>query len=277
MESDPVIDSDLYCVHCNYNLRTLSIFGRCPECGAFVSESNQRHSLAHADGRITRPIALGLYLQALAPILLLTLVVVEPEIWPMVLIDLLPGGAKCFVSIVLLDVPSPLAIPIAVAHLLAQCAGTWLIARDDSQFPVPRDAKVHRELCRVGVVIAGLLFGSAWWGDRPLLVMILAILFDLLHMFLVLGYIRSIGVTLRDNPTDHGLLTAMLAQMGSVFLIVLMMLVAAGGAWGAEAVFLLFRALNHLWSSVLAVYLLLRLANLLGRVPRREGGAQAGG
>lgn len=30
---------DLYCVTCRYNLRTLSICGRCPECGTSVQET----------------------------------------------------------------------------------------------------------------------------------------------------------------------------------------------------------------------------------------------
>ena len=31
------VETDLYCVTCEYNLRTLSTAGRCPECGTLVS------------------------------------------------------------------------------------------------------------------------------------------------------------------------------------------------------------------------------------------------
>lgn len=36
---DRVIDEDLHCVHCGYNLRTLATDGDCPECGAPVEET----------------------------------------------------------------------------------------------------------------------------------------------------------------------------------------------------------------------------------------------
>jgi acyl-CoA thioester hydrolase len=35
----PVVDLDWQCVECGYNLRTLSVEGRCPECGELVSRS----------------------------------------------------------------------------------------------------------------------------------------------------------------------------------------------------------------------------------------------
>lgn len=37
----PTINRDYYCIHCGYNLRTLSVAGLCPECGHPVNDSLQ--------------------------------------------------------------------------------------------------------------------------------------------------------------------------------------------------------------------------------------------
>ncbi len=37
----PIISRDYYCIHCGYNLRTLSVAGLCPECGHPVNDSLQ--------------------------------------------------------------------------------------------------------------------------------------------------------------------------------------------------------------------------------------------
>jgi hypothetical protein len=69
MVEPPPIDVDLPCAACGYNLRGLSVAGRCPECGAPVIESVReaeandlglyerlRRSLAHAiAGHLGRP------------------------------------------------------------------------------------------------------------------------------------------------------------------------------------------------------------------------------
>jgi hypothetical protein len=50
-ERSPVIDTDLPCVRCGYNLRTLDRKGHCPECGLPVLLSIGGDSLAHASPR----------------------------------------------------------------------------------------------------------------------------------------------------------------------------------------------------------------------------------
>ncbi len=39
---DAHVSSDIYCVTCEYNLRTLPLTGRCPECNTKVSSSLNR-------------------------------------------------------------------------------------------------------------------------------------------------------------------------------------------------------------------------------------------
>ncbi len=49
--NDDRVASDLECVSCGYNLRTLSTRGRCPECGAWVSRSIRETSEYGKGGR----------------------------------------------------------------------------------------------------------------------------------------------------------------------------------------------------------------------------------
>ena len=37
--AEPIVSGDLYCVGCSYNLRTLAMSGRCPECGLHVRDA----------------------------------------------------------------------------------------------------------------------------------------------------------------------------------------------------------------------------------------------
>ncbi len=39
LTADVQVETDLYCIHCGYNLRTLSVAGLCPECGLAVEMS----------------------------------------------------------------------------------------------------------------------------------------------------------------------------------------------------------------------------------------------
>jgi hypothetical protein len=53
-----VIESDLHCIRCGYNLRTLSVEGRCPECGSLVCETID----ADLPGRWRKRVRAGLLL-----------------------------------------------------------------------------------------------------------------------------------------------------------------------------------------------------------------------
>jgi hypothetical protein len=59
---DGVVESDLRCLRCGYNLRGLSVDGRCPECGAGVRDATRGRSLYYADATWVRYLAGGVRL-----------------------------------------------------------------------------------------------------------------------------------------------------------------------------------------------------------------------
>ena len=61
------IESDLPCAACGYNLRTILINGRCPECGTEVAETLKSGILACSSPRWLRNIGAGCVLLLLAP------------------------------------------------------------------------------------------------------------------------------------------------------------------------------------------------------------------
>ena len=60
------IATDLPCVNCGYNLRTLSATGICPECAAPVAQSTRGHYLYLAPPRWVRKLAIGALLLIIA-------------------------------------------------------------------------------------------------------------------------------------------------------------------------------------------------------------------
>lgn len=273
MPDGPLIDSDLFCVHCGYNLRTLEVLGRCPECGGYITDSTRHDSLAHADGRVTRRIALGLCLMVAGPILLIVLAITQPTAWILVLMDLLPGGAKSFIAI-LADVIEPFIARgkwIGLAHFASQAVGIWLVTTNHPAPPVPRDADAHRGFCRGGILVAAGLLACHWLVDDPFIpIATLAIFFDLFHMAITFGYVRRIGQRAGDEQVETGMVTVMIALAISFFLLLLGLLIALAGGFDMVFAFLLLVALNQLWSGLAANYFFLRLARTLWKVPIRD-------
>ncbi|MFI5381761.1 MAG: hypothetical protein ACHRHE_20890 [Tepidisphaerales bacterium] len=72
------IDYDLPCVHCEYNLRTLSYDGACPECGQPVASTLRRRILQTSTDRVSQPRPMGLFTKCcsiLAAILAIALLI----------------------------------------------------------------------------------------------------------------------------------------------------------------------------------------------------------
>ena len=61
---ESVVDFDLQCLDCDYNLRTLPITARCPECGKPVTETFHGNSLHLADSVWLRRVRNGITLAA---------------------------------------------------------------------------------------------------------------------------------------------------------------------------------------------------------------------
>lgn len=62
MPASGVIENDVQCVKCGYNLRTLSMLGRCPECGTPVGLSLHGNLLRYADPQWVETLARGINL-----------------------------------------------------------------------------------------------------------------------------------------------------------------------------------------------------------------------
>lgn len=273
MPDGPRIESDLFCVHCGYNLRTLEVLGRCPECGGYITDSTRRDSLAHADGRFTRLIATGLCLLVAGPILLIVLAITQSTAWILVLMDLLPGGAKSFISI-LAGVVEPFLAGgkwIGLGHFVLQAVGIWLITGPYPTPPRPRHADGHRRVCRAGILVGAGLLACHWLIEDPFIpIATIAVFFDLFHMAITIGYVRRIGQTAGDEQVESGLMTILIALAVSFFLLLFGLLIALAGGWDMVFAFLLLVGLNQLWSGLAANYFFLRLARVLWKVPIRD-------
>ena len=127
------IATDLACIKCGYNLRTMQVHGRCPECGTEVVETmNALSTPSPTLGRWLLGIAI---IAGLAPYLLLAFrlslrhIVYNRQV--------LPVGPLVFLGI-------PAAVELGV---LLVCS--WLVVRDRKSSVIP-----------VGVLVISALFSS---------------------------------------------------------------------------------------------------------------------
>ncbi len=125
MASDPTVrlKEDLYCIHCDYNLRTLALAGLCPECGSPVVDSlgSDRRWLL----RVRRGLALLLVNCALLMVARVAygLGILAHAMWIQVFLDL----CAC-VGILLVTWPSRYSMIEAKAKVYARCArvSAWI-------------------------------------------------------------------------------------------------------------------------------------------------------
>lgn len=116
--TDDTLDADLPCVHCNYNLRGLTVDGACPECGRPVADSTRDDALRGADPIWLRRAARAtLALAAVAAVAAFV-----SASWIAVVYDApLPGGVSGFDLFPLL---SPLALLVLPA---VEVWALWLL------------------------------------------------------------------------------------------------------------------------------------------------------
>jgi ribosomal protein L37E len=60
MDSPATIEGDLLCGRCGYNLRTLKVDGKCPECGVPVARTFRGDSWREADARWRADVSIGI-------------------------------------------------------------------------------------------------------------------------------------------------------------------------------------------------------------------------
>lgn len=160
-----VVESDVLCRGCGYNLRTLNTGGICPECGAGVSASLRRGPFDDAPSRWMLIVAVGLAL--------LTASFIPPIVGVLVwlrhdreicLIETGLAGPKLWIMIRMLQMGVDLPVDLSnLLSLLLQVAGvtalTWRV-RDQGKAS-RRMGLVLRSLLVIGMLY-WLAFGLKW-------------------------------------------------------------------------------------------------------------------
>jgi hypothetical protein len=141
--SDTLIDRDLPCVHCRYNLRTLPTSGKCPECGTPVARSMRTASLAESDARWRSGLGAGLAMLAAGL-----------------------GGEIMLQVIYGQGLENARVTKITVAVALVLCSvGIWLVTEPEPDPLMPERPWSRRRVVRwSALAIAALYVVSAWLG-----------------------------------------------------------------------------------------------------------------
>jgi hypothetical protein len=180
-----VVQEDVPCRRCAYNLRTLAVDGRCPECGTEVRPSLRGRELVNADPDWLSWICRGAVLFGTGLILLTGL-------WIALVFGRLGSDAFIFVL---------------AALGLMPCAGAWFMTRAEPDGPYFDDRKVLRRVIRTltlaGATILGISLANEllyylwrdWSGPRQLLAMLggIGMFLLLAAMELVPWYLASLS------------------------------------------------------------------------------------
>lgn len=146
----PVLNQDISCRKCGYNLRGLNSDARCPECGARValSASDAEELLCHADPAWLRSVTRGVALMTGGVMLLL--------LYDLGLQAIIPFGLfGAWVGWVL--------DPAILGGAALVLAGAWrLAAEEPNELGVDRHAVVHR------VITTAVCIGIAWLAMHAL-------------------------------------------------------------------------------------------------------------
>src|SRR4051812_48553197 len=109
-----VVEKDISCVRCGYNLRTLSKAGVCPECAAPVAESLKGGPFNNAPAWWMKRVASGLGLLGvsfLAPVL--GLVVWWRQDYEVLFIEIGLAGPKVWIALRMLQIGHPLSVTLS--------------------------------------------------------------------------------------------------------------------------------------------------------------------
>ncbi len=189
-DAQGVVTTDLPCRKCSYNLRGLSIEGRCPECGSAVGLSVQGDLLRFADPTWVRTLARGVRL----------------IIWGIVVIVL-----GVILAVVLAAAVPALVMVAIVAPLLGyilMLVGTWRMTEPDPSGLGEDQYGTSRRLIRItlvlGVIDALLDVVQELITVPPavrLALLILAVLFGIaavVGLFAQLQYLKKLALRIPD-------------------------------------------------------------------------------
>ena len=158
-----VIENDLSCMICGYNLRALAPDGQCPECGTDIARSTQGDLLKFADrnwvGSVYRGTCLLAIANGLFVIFILALIA-----FPLVVLAVFNSTASDIVA-------ATFVIGLracAFAAIVLMIVGVWLVTKQEPRVSLTEQAASNRRVARAAValllVLCGLTFAlSGLW------------------------------------------------------------------------------------------------------------------
>ncbi len=159
----PVIENDLSCMICGYNLRALAPAGQCPECGTDIARSTQGDLLKFADrnwvGSVYRGTCLLAIANGLFVIFILALIA-----FPLVVLAVFNSTASDIVAATFV-----IGLRVcAIAAIVLMIVGVWLVTKQEPRVSLTEQAASNRRVARAAVVLllvlCGLMFAlSGLW------------------------------------------------------------------------------------------------------------------
>jgi hypothetical protein len=195
--STTTVDRDVPCRRCGYNLRGLSVSGRCPECGAAVSVSVQGDWLCYSEPGFLRTLRRG----------------ISYILWSMLF-----SVAVGVLGIVLEFAAGPApAIYIAFASLLADLlgiAGAWMLTAPDPGGIGEDRYGASRKIIRITLAIGAVYYlfnfmdtlrGAGTPGVHRLVqaIAFLAAMIGLVGEFAQLSYLSRLALRLPDSDLSR--------------------------------------------------------------------------
>src|SRR5687768_15248413 len=152
--SDHCVASDVPCMACGYNLRTLSPRAACPECGEYVWMTLAQVNVRHAASGWLRSVASGVRILLVATVLL-TVAAISSVYWPLALPG--PAGSRWTLFLLMGEwEPANIAVYVIIAALLLRLVGLNRLCAGDphgrADFPFRLDVF---ELIVLGAALLG--------------------------------------------------------------------------------------------------------------------------
>lgn len=193
------VEHDISCRKCGYNLRGLSVEGRCPECGSAVGLSLQGDLLRYSEPAWVDGLRRGISL-IIAGIAVMVLAVIASV--------LLNGGRAAPTPRTLL-VSQLGGIVFAVLNLI----GTWLLTERDPSGLGEDQYGTSRKIIRVALIV-GLIeqakeMAATHLGFSPParammgLISVVAAIFSVVGLFATLNYLRKLALRIPDTALSN--------------------------------------------------------------------------
>lgn len=173
----PVIDHDLSCMSCGYNLRALAPAGLCPECGTDIARSTQGDLLKFADRKWVGSVYRGTCLLTIANAILVVCILAA-IVFPFILVTVSDPNTSSFVGTAISMTLKVIRVCSVVAFILMML-GVWLITKQEPRVSLTEQAASSRGITRVAVGLLFVLYGltfalTGYWHTAGRLLMMAA-------------------------------------------------------------------------------------------------------